>query len=88
MIKAIRNLKEKQLLKERDALKQMMENYPDGKITDLVGANAIYDQMNRIVNLAGSLGYSSEEIMEMFDACKCTSALSTAGKSSSLNTQF
>ena len=85
----VRNHKEKELRRVLDDLKQSMANFPDGKITDLISANAVYEQMNRVVDLATKLGYTSEEILEMLESCNCSPALKpVAAKVSGHNKQF
>ena len=45
-----------------DKIRQAMKNYPDGKITDLIGANHLYDLMNRAVRAGRRAGYSDEDL--------------------------
>ena len=55
---------EKQLLKIREKLQRVMVNYPDGKITDMVGATTVYDLMNRAVVTARRAGYTDDQITQ------------------------
>lgn len=62
--------REKQLRRTLDRLRIEMQNYPEGTITDIVGANLIYDLINRAATLARLNGYKEEEIKQMIAACK------------------
>lgn len=71
MIKQLRRKRrEKQLEKLLENLRIMMQNYPDGKITDIVGANAVYDLMNRAVVLAKKVGYTDDQIRDKLEGCR------------------
>ena len=59
---------EKQILQIREKLRQTMQNYPDGKITDIIGAQTVYDLMNRAVVLARKAGYTDEQIADLFES--------------------
>ena len=61
---------EKQLRKVLDDLRKIMENYPGGKITDVIGANLVYDKMNRACVLARKAGYTDDQILELFEYAK------------------
>lgn len=53
-----------------DRITATMQNYPDGKITDLLGANTIYALMNKAVVLGKKAGYREEEITERILAAR------------------
>lgn len=53
---------EKKLQKIKEELQRTMENYPDGRITDLIGAQHVYDLMNKAAGLARKAGYTDQEI--------------------------
>ena len=71
MKKCKRNsFREKRFLKLLEDLRKTMENYPDGKITDLIGANHVYELMNRAMKLGRSAGFTAEEIELLLKACR------------------
>lgn len=61
---------EKQLKKVRSQLEEVLRNYPDGKITDLIGAQVVYKLLNKAVVLARKAGYADEEIRIMLLSTK------------------
>ena len=62
---------EKQFRGLLDKLRQAMANYPDGKITDLIGANHVYELMNRALHAGRRAGYSDEDLeRELIEAQK------------------
>ena len=56
---------ERAFQKQIENLRAIMQNYPDGKITDLVGANTVYSVMNKALQAGLKAGYSEEEIAKI-----------------------
>lgn len=48
-----------------DDLREVMKQYPDGTITDVIGANRVYKLINRAVVLFRKSGFTEEEIEEL-----------------------
>ena len=66
----INKRKDQKLQSILQEISKTMENYPNGVITDLIGANHIYDQINRAFRLGKQAGYPEEEIGEMIAKAK------------------
>lgn len=53
-----------------DDLREVMKQYPDGTITDVIGANRVYKLINRAVFLCRKAGFTEEEIVELIEQQK------------------
>ena len=47
-----------------DRITEVMKNYPDGRITDLLGANTLYALMNQACRFGKQAGYTDDQIAE------------------------
>ena len=70
---------EKQLEKVLKDLKKVMENYPNGTITDVIGANVVYKLMNRACVLARKAGYTYEQIEDLLKQAKNPNPIPSVG---------
>lgn len=75
----IRKRVEKKLAKTLEDLRKVMQNYPDGKITDVIGANVVYKLMNQVCVLARRAGYTYEQIEDLLKQAKNPNPIPSVG---------
>ena len=56
--------REAKFLRTLERITETMQNYPDGKITDLLGANTLYALTNQAIRFGKQAGYTDDQIAE------------------------